>query len=100
MYIVYEVTKDVMTLDFQQCRISALFSASFFASVCFDSQKAEKCDTFVRKPYFLRPWGAKVLMVAAVVRSGELLFRTASGAKGEKETQEFKKDYLWNSPGL
>ena len=87
MYIIYEVTKDVMTLDFQQCRISALFSAAFFASVCFDSQKAEKCDTFVRKPYFLCPWGAKVPGHTHVVRIDQLFLRAASGAGSREERQ-------------
>ena len=76
-----------MTLDIQQRRISALFLAAFFASVCFDPQKAEKCDAFVRKPYFLRPWGAQVPDHTHVIRIDQLFPGTASGAGIRDERQ-------------
>lgn len=68
-----------MSLDIQQYRILTLLSSDIFDHVWFDSEKAEKCDTSVRKPYFLRPWGAKIPVAVAVVCGRKLFFRPASG---------------------
>ena len=71
-----------MLFGIQRDRILALLSSAFFDIVCSDPQKDKKYDASVRKSYFLCSWGDEVPAVADVVRTGQLLFRTAYRAQG------------------